>query len=803
MLIIFKPLFLQGKIPFPSNLLASFYSPWAQEKFPGWETGIPNKPIGIDDLRIFYPQRSLTTEIFKKMEIPLWNPYSFSGNTQLGLSETAVFYPLSAIFLILPQLPSWILLILIQPVLASIGTYLFLNLLFKEKKAVLFGAITFGFCGVVTVRMVEGLSVGHTLIWLPFVIYGIEAFLQKHKLRYLLVSLLALVCSLLSGWFQFAFYIYAFSFLYAFFRIFNRSLFKIEKKNLLVFIPFIILPLVTLYQIIPALQMLLASPRGINTYNIVSPHLMPWQHIFTYLFPDLWGNPGSYNFFGRSEYKESILYIGLIPIFLALMSLYKFKSSRLVKFFSISSVVALVLGINNPLSDLIIRLPIPIVSSFLPNRIFLIASFSLSILSAFGLNYLLSEYKTIAKKKYLIVLGIMFCLIAVVDVYEVIVLFMSKILESSFYINTLKHSIWQIGLITSESQMLVQFKNIIVPNLIFLSLLVSMVLFIKQKFNPFIFFVLILLVTIGGQIYFAQKYIAFSQREFVFPQNEVFTYLQKNAGINRFITSGEGYIASNFPLFYRLYSPDGVSSMYVNRYGELVAYVQSQGKSMKGVPRIETRIDPLSREFFALDNKYLLRFMQIDGIKYVVKLRTEKESTGINTNGNNSFRLVWQNNIWQIFEFKDVLPRIFWTSNYEVIKNDSALLSRLFDSKFNPNTVLLEKNTTIKVDSNTTGTVKLLVYSPNTIKLETHSNGNGFIYLSDNYFPDFKVKIDGKQGEILRANYSFRAIPIVAGDHEVILYYDSTGVKFEFMIAVVVVLASVLGVVVLIKRKFF
>jgi uncharacterized membrane protein YfhO len=224
---------------------------------------------------------------------------------------------------------------------------------------------------------------------------------------------------------------------------------------------------------------------------------------------------------------------------------------------------------------------------------------------------------------------------------------------------------------------------------------------------------------------------------------------------------------------------------------------------MKGVPRIETRIDPLSREFFALDNKYLLRFMQIDGIKYVVKLRTEKESTGINTNGNNSFRLVWQNNIWQIFEFKDVLPRIFWTSNYEVIKNDSALLSRLFDSKFNPNTVLLEKNTTIKVDSNTTGTVKLLVYSPNTIKLETHSNGNGFIYLSDNYFPDFKVKIDGKQEEILRANYSFRAIPIVAGDHEVILYYDSTGVKFEFMIAVVVVLASVLGVVVLIKRKFF
>src|SRR3989344_8306585 len=117
--LIFQPLFFQGEVPFSSNLLVSFFNPWAQEKFPGWENGVPNKPVGIDDLRIFYPQRNFTIEMLQKAEIPFWNPYNFSGNTHLALSETAVFYPLSLIFFFLPQLMALSILIFIQPMIAS------------------------------------------------------------------------------------------------------------------------------------------------------------------------------------------------------------------------------------------------------------------------------------------------------------------------------------------------------------------------------------------------------------------------------------------------------------------------------------------------------------------------------------------------------------------------------------------------------------------------------------------------------------------------------------------------------------
>lgn len=798
-----KPVFLEGKVLINSNLLVSFFNPWAHEKFIGWESGIPNKPIGIDDLRIFYPQRSFTTEMLKKAEFPFWNPYNYSGNAHLALSETAVFYPLSLIFFLLPQLTSWSILILIQPIIASLGMYLYLRLILKDNKSSLFGALVFGFSGVVLVRMVEGLSVGHALIWLPFAFYGIEGFLQNNKIRYLIILLLALTFSLLSGWFQFTFYIYVFSLLYAFLRVFSINNQKIIKNKFLVFTPFVLLPLITLYQIIPAIQMYYSSPRGINTYNILRLHLMPLQHLLTFIFPDFWGNPGAYNFFGKSEYKESIVYIGLVPFFLSFISILKLKSRKIIQFFFISVLSTLLLALNNPISDFLIKIPFPIISSFLPNRIFLISTFAFSILSAFGVKFLLINYPENKKeliKLPLIIIGIS---ILAVDIYVLSLIFINYLMQNNFGIpelNRLSNFFWTVGLTTKEWQLLVQLKNIIIPNVLFLTLLIIFTI-LRKKISKNILFSLLLILTITGQVYFAKKYLAFSERYFTFPHNEVFSYLKKNSGINRFISTGEGYIPSNFSLFFRLYSPEGISSMYINRYGELVKYVQSQGESIENVPRIEARIESSSKSLFDNKNKYLIRFMQIDGIKYIVKLKNETDkNTGVVTMGNDFLKLVWQNDKWQIFEYRNFMPRVFWTSKYEVVKSDE-MLPKLFDENFDSRALLLEKEINLKTDPRIKGDVKILKYEPNEIILQVYSDGNGLIYISDNYSPQFRVRIDDKNGNILRANYSFRAIPVEKGNHRVTIFYDSKEMQYEIIIGMTVVAIVLLGTLVLVKKK--
>ena len=78
--VLFREYLWGGKVPFPANLLVSFYSPWRQYEWEGYPNGPPNKPIGFDNLRLFYPYRKLITEQLKKGEWPFWNPYNFSGN---------------------------------------------------------------------------------------------------------------------------------------------------------------------------------------------------------------------------------------------------------------------------------------------------------------------------------------------------------------------------------------------------------------------------------------------------------------------------------------------------------------------------------------------------------------------------------------------------------------------------------------------------------------------------------------------------------------------------------------------------
>lgn len=802
-LFIFRPIFT-GLVPFSANLLVSTYNPWAKEKFPRWEVGIPNKPVGIDDLKIFYPQRHFTLEMLKKGEIPFWNPYNFSGNYHVGLSETAVFYPLFLLFSFIPQLTSWTIFIMLEPILIAIGMYLYLSLIMKDWRSAFFGSIVFAFSGVVVTRLEEGLSAGHALLWLPFVFYGIEAYLQKLRLRYLFLTLFSLASSLLAGWFQFTFYIFTFSLVYGLFRIiYSKQSFN---RKILVFSPFILLPLVTLFHIIPSMQSFFDSLRGTQSEQsfLIATHLMPFSHLLTYIFPDFWGNPGSYNFFGKSMYGAT-LYIGLTPLIFSIFSLLWLRKDRITQFFLIMAIVTLFLGLNTIVSRFILSLPIPIISSFIPNRIFLITSFCLSILAAVGMEQLLSNYKKLQIHKFVsyeikaaaLILGLLASVIVFVDIH----IFLSLI-SHSITLGELRNSLdvcSALGTGSEKCQLIIQARNIVLPS--FLFFITALILILGRRLNSTTFFLLIALVTFAGQAYFADKSLAFSSPYFVFPRHPIFSYLTQNGGIDRFISTEEGHISANSPLMFRVFSPDGMGSMYPKRYSHLLKYVQAQGKIGGEASRVEVKILSSSKLLFDSKNPHLLRFMQIDGIKYIVKLKHEKETEKFITTGLDMFPLVWENDTWQIFEFRDVRPRFFWTNKYEVIKGEERLLKTLFAPQFDPKSLILEENPSFNDDPRSTGNVELLSYTPNRIVFKTEARGDGLLYLSDNYSSNFQVLIDNKESRLLRANYSFRAVAVPSGKHTVQMYYNSEGMVYAFFIAMPTLAVSLVLALYCAKRK--
>jgi hypothetical protein len=116
----------------------------------------------------FMPLRFFTALHLRAWRLPLWNPYSASGEPWLANPQTAVFYPPSWIFIVLPFRAAYVLFLAFHIALLGCGAYV-LFLRSASRGAATVGAIALMFCGPV----LSMLDVGDNLAsfaWLPWVL---------------------------------------------------------------------------------------------------------------------------------------------------------------------------------------------------------------------------------------------------------------------------------------------------------------------------------------------------------------------------------------------------------------------------------------------------------------------------------------------------------------------------------------------------------------------------------------------------------------------------------------------------------
>lgn len=80
-------------------------------------------------------------------------------------------------------------------------------------------------------------------------------------------------------------------------------------------------------------------------------------------------------------------------------------------------------------------------------------------------------------------------------------------------------------------------------------------------------------------------------------------------------------------------------------------------------------------------------------------------------------------------------------------------------------------------------------YTPNQIIIETDSPHPGFLLLIDNWHPDWRVYVDGEEGKLHRANYTFRAVFLSQGKHSVVFEYKSKPFAIGLIITVTTIFA--------------
>ncbi|MEK7565510.1 MAG: YfhO family protein [Patescibacteria group bacterium] len=709
LLVIYKEAIFGNKVILGTNYLVHFFSPWSTQKFSGWEQGIPNKPLGTDLLRFFYPQW--------QAKLTFWNPYIFAGNPVMANFQSAIFYPLT-------YLP-WELLVILPPLLATIFCYLYLRALNLKPAAQFFGAFAFGFSGFIVTWSQEAVAVVHAAIWLPLIFYGIE---KKKKI----ILVFALIMSIFAGYLQIAFYIITLSFFYAYYR-----------KNTKLFLICCLLALgITAIQLVPSLEAFRQSPRPtIRIDKVFDTYLLSPFHLIKTIAPDINGHPGSYNYFGIGSYNETSLYIGIIPLIFALLV---FSSGR-ARFFAVTTLVTFILTSNLPFIKNLLTLSfLPLIPTFQPSRILILTTFSLSILSAYGLSYLLENQKTISQIRRISL--ILATLLGIAVIYY------------KFYL-------------TLPRDFLVVVKNSLLP-LGFLGTF-FLLTFIKSKK---VFILMIFALTTFGQLYFFSRYLNLGERQFLYPPHPVFTYLQKNnQDFSRFVAFGEP-IKENFATYFRIYSPEGFDPIFSNRYGQLLNAVKryKNGVLETNISRIEATISELDADESLVDNKRRLKLLTLLGVKYLPYFE-KKEATisaaKIFPSGQFLSAAVFDG--WTILENKKAFPRVFLADNYIIEKDPQKILDLMFAPETDlRKTVILEEVVVGLHPATDSGQVRMTTYEPNKIVIETHSDSPKILFLSDNYYPGWQATVDGTPTKIMRADFAFRAIPVPAGSHKVIFFYS-------------------------------
>lgn len=149
----------------------------------------------------------------------------------------------------------------------------------------------------------------------------------------------------------------------------------------------------------------------------------------------------------------------------------------------------------------------------------------------------------------------------------------------------------------------------------------------------------------------------------------------------------------------------------------------------------------------------------------------------------------------RIYENQQALPRARFVPQARVFKHE-AMLAELARPGFDPERrVLLERAPPVEfmwTDRDGKGNVEIVLDAPERIGIRAQASTNGFLVLSDTYFSAWRASVDGERVEVLRANYAFRAVPLPAGEHEVVFEYDAWTVRWGAGLtgATILVLAS-------------
>jgi hypothetical protein len=127
-------------------------------------------------------------------------------------------------------------------------------------------------------------------------------------------------------------------------------------------------------------------------------------------------------------------------------------------------------------------------------------------------------------------------------------------------------------------------------------------------------------------------------------------------------------------------------------------------------------------------------------------------------------------NIYENLTWK---PRAYMCYRFEVMERDS-ILDRLRSLDWGSDVVFFDEEPAEKLDAKEFPAENCIGFEEtqnNYLRLNVDTESEGYLVLTDNYYPGWKARVNGESKKIYRANYTMRAVSIGPGNNTVEFFF--------------------------------
>ena len=730
-----------------------------------------------DLFSLFIPERRLITTMVGQGIPPWWNPYLFSGVPLAADVVHGIFYPVSALFYVLPVHWAFKLFVVLHYLIAGGAFFVLMREWKLSSMAATLGSVSFMLSGYL-LSLSNVLNFLPGAAWLPLGVAFFIRALEKAEWRWVFPVGVVLALEAVTDP-QNVYFSVCLMALWAVLpgeRPWSRDLLRALG---MMGAAGVIAALLAAAQLLPLAELL---PRSIRSEGVSLTMSVIWSfrpsRLVEFLTPHLYGDVIRGTYWGWIFQREQgsatpwllSAYMGVPPLVLAGAATIFGWRDRRVYFCLFVLVLSLVLalGDSTPLYPLFYQI-VPFFKLFrFPSKWLLLATWALAALAAIGLAHVMERSLEERRRvRRFIVAGLIGALGLAVALLFV------KIRPD-----------WLINLLSpyfppSDVPLLASYvrTQIIAGGLVAVGLLVATLLLLssllRRRLSPrLVQGALLVLLTADVAVHNAHL-IPLAPRELLEGDPPLARVLKSDRSLFRVYRletreEDETILGQGKSIFDLAIYRWRLATLYVNT-GMEHGLSELWGSSAVRLTDYQRVFDLMAK------NPLNLRLLGAWNVKYLIVPMAELRHPLLEP-----VPIPGGDPRVHLYRNLDYLPRAVWVSRARWVADGNqalVLLGRIDPSQ----EVLLEGAGEQPVEpgapSREAARVEIISYKPHEVIITCEAPRSGHLVLSDTYYPGWRAMVDGRPRPLLRANYAMRAVQLEAGAHEVRFRYEPGSVR--------------------------